>query len=57
MHPCTQRASRVRTGKINRLVSEHAAKQQTLADENFLTETEFVARLKELEAEAVRGSE
>ena len=39
--------------KINRLVSEHAQKQQQLADENFLTETEFVERLKELEADAV----
>jgi len=39
--------------KINRLVAEHATKQQELADENFLTETEFVERLKELEANAV----
>ena len=43
-------------GKINRLVSEHGERQQSLADENFLTETEFVARLKELELDAV-GSE
>ena len=40
-------------GKINRLVSEHGERQQSLADENFLTETEFVARLKELELDAV----
>jgi hypothetical protein len=40
-------------GKINRLVSEHGERQQALADENFLTETEFVARLKELELDAV----
>lgn len=40
-------------GRINRLVAEHSEKQQALADENFLTETEFVARLKELEQDAV----
>jgi len=39
--------------KINRLVAEHMTKQQELADDNFLTETEFVERLKELEADAV----
>ena len=40
-------------GKINRLLAEHAQKQQALADDNFLMENEFVERLKELESEAV----
>ena len=43
----------IEMAKINRLVSEHGEKQQQLADENFLTETEFVQKLKELEADAV----
>jgi len=36
----------IEMAKINRLVSEHGEKQQLLADENFLTETEFVQKLK-----------
>lgn len=39
--------------KINGLIAEHADKQQTLADDNFIMEHDFVFRLKELEAEAV----
>merc|ERR1740117_863683 len=40
-------------GKINRLLSDHSARQVALADDNFLMETGFVERLKELEAQAV----
>ena len=43
----------IEMAKINRLVSEHGEKQQLLADENFLTETEFVQKLKELESGAI----
>lgn len=38
-------------GKINRLLADHAQKQQALADDNFLMESEFVERLKGLEQE------
>ena len=40
-------------GKINRLVNEHAEKQQVLADDNYLMEAEFAQKLKGLEVEAV----
>ena len=40
-------------GKINRLVNEHAEKQQVLADDSFLMEAEFAQKLKGLEVEAV----
>jgi len=43
--------------KINQLLSEHSTKQQSLADDNFLMEHEFVTRLKELEAEAVTAEQ
>jgi len=41
--------------KINQLLAEHTGKQQALADDNFLMEHEFVTKLKELEAEAVKS--
>jgi len=43
----------IEMGKINRLVAEHQDKQVQLADDNFLMETGFVEKLKELEKEAV----
>ena len=39
--------------RINQLLADQSSKQQTLADDNFILEHEFVVKLKELEAEAV----
>uniref|UniRef100_A0A7S3BNX6 Cilia- and flagella-associated protein 157 n=1 Tax=Haptolina ericina TaxID=156174 RepID=A0A7S3BNX6_9EUKA len=39
--------------KVNQLLASHNAKQKSLADDNFLMETEFVEKLKALEQEAV----
>jgi len=41
--------------RINMLLAEHATKQQSLADDNYIMEHEFVTKLKELEGEAVQS--
>ena len=49
----TESVQHTEMSKINRLVSEHQARQGQLADDNFLMETGFVERLRELESHAV----
>jgi len=43
--------------KINQLLADHSHKQQSLADDNYIMEHDFVVKLKELEAEAVTAEQ
>ena len=43
--------------KINTLLSDHQAKQQSLADDNYVMEHDFVTQLKELEQEALKSEQ
>ena len=40
--------------KLNELLSKNKELQETLANDNFVTETDFVSELKELEADSIR---